>query len=168
MSTFENIDFWLETVKKATDDNIVIYLVGNKADLIDSSGNNRRVTKEQAIQYSKYRHFQGFGECSALKNINIKETFTSFYKTLYKKNKTKLIEKTQEKLTQFENIIIDLELNCVEGKDGKLNEEKAKKIIEEKYSKYVNYSDNIINHFKDRRTTIKKSLIRKKWHKNKS
>ena len=53
MSTFENIDFWLETVKKATDDNIVIYLVGNKADLIDSSGNNRRVTKEQAIQYSK-------------------------------------------------------------------------------------------------------------------
>ena len=101
MSTFENIDFWLETVKKATDDNIVIYLVGNKADLIDSSGNNRRVTKEQAIQYSKYRHFQGFGECSALKNINIKETFTSFYKTLYKKNKTKLIEKTQEKLTQL-------------------------------------------------------------------
>ena len=73
MSTFENIDFWLETVKKATDDNIVIYLVGNKADLIDSSGNNRRVTKEQAIQYSKYRHFQGFGECSALKNINIKK-----------------------------------------------------------------------------------------------
>jgi hypothetical protein len=36
-----------------------------------------------------------------LNNINIKETFTSFYKTLYKKNKTKLIEKTQEKLTQL-------------------------------------------------------------------
>ena len=71
-------------------------------------------------------------------------------------------------LEEFENIIIDLELNCVEGKDGKLNEKNAKKIIEEKYSKYVNYSDNIINHFKDRRTTITKSLIRKKWHKNKS
>ena len=100
-STFDNIDFWLETVKKATDDNIVIYLVGNKADLIDSSNRNRRVTKEQAIQYSKYKHFQGFGECSALKNINIKETFTSFYKTLYKKNKNKLIEKTQQKLNQL-------------------------------------------------------------------
>jgi len=91
----------LETVKKATDDNIVIYLVGNKADLIDSSNRNRKVTKDQAIQYSKYRHFQGFGECSALKNINIKETFTSFYKTLYKKNKNKLIEKTQQKLNQL-------------------------------------------------------------------
>ena len=49
MSTFENIDFWLETVKKATDDNIVIYLVGNKADLIDSSGNNRRVTDRKSV-----------------------------------------------------------------------------------------------------------------------
>ena len=58
LSTFENIDFWLETVKKATDDNIVIYLVGNKADLIDSSNRNRRVTKEQAIQYSKQNILQ--------------------------------------------------------------------------------------------------------------
>ena len=91
----------METVKKATDDNIVIYLVGNKADLIDSSNRNRKVTKDEAIRFSKCRHFQGFGECSALKNINIKETFTSFYKTLYKKNKNKLIEKTQQKLNQL-------------------------------------------------------------------
>ena len=47
------------------------------------------------------RHFQGFGECSALKNINIKETFNSFYKTLYKKNKDKLAEKTQQKINQL-------------------------------------------------------------------
>ena len=100
-STFEKIGFWLESIKRATDDNIVIYLVGNKVDLIDSSGHNRKVTKEQAIQYSKNNHFQGFIECSALRNINIKETFTSFYKTLYKKNKNKLMEKTQEKLTQL-------------------------------------------------------------------
>ena len=90
----------METVKRATDDNIVIYLVGNKADLIEHS-THRRVTKEQAIEYCKYSHFQGFGECSALKNINIKETFTSFYKTLYKKNKNKLNEKTQQKLNQL-------------------------------------------------------------------
>ncbi len=100
-TTFENIDFWYDTLKKATDDNIVIYLVGNKGDLIDSSPRNRKVTKEQAIQYSKYRHFQGFGECCALKNVNIKETFTSFYKTLYKRNKNNLKEKTQEKIEQL-------------------------------------------------------------------
>ena len=100
-NTFDNIDYWLDTIKKATEDNIVIYLVGNKADLIDSSNRNRKVTKEQAIAYSKLRHFQGFGECSALKNINIKETFSSFYKTLYKKNKDKLAEKTQQKINQL-------------------------------------------------------------------
>ena len=45
-------------------------------------------------------------------------------------------------LEELENIMTDLENNC--------------------------YIDSIINHFKDRRMSIKKSLIRKKWHKNKS
>ena len=71
-------------------------------------------------------------------------------------------------LEELENIIIDLENNCTNEKDDKINEESAKKIIETKYSKYISLSDSIINHFKDRRTSIKKSLIRKKWHKNKS
>lgn len=57
-----------------------------------------------AIQYSKSKHFQGFGECSALKNVNIKETFESFYKTLYKKNKNKLKEKTDKKVIQLEKM----------------------------------------------------------------
>ena len=71
-------------------------------------------------------------------------------------------------LEELENIIIDLEENCVNEKEDKLNEESARKIIETKYSKYVNYIDSIINHFKDRRASIKKSFIRQKWHKNKS
>ena len=72
------------------------------------------------------------------------------------------------KLEELENIIIDLENNCTNEKDDKINEESARKIIETKYSKYVNYIDSIITHFKDRRSSIKKSFIRKKWHKNKS
>ena len=60
--------------------------MGNKADLLYDE-DNRKVTKENAINYSKLRKFHGFGECSALKGINIQETFTSFYRTLYKKNK---------------------------------------------------------------------------------
>ena len=72
------------------------------------------------------------------------------------------------KLEELENIIIDLENECTNEKDDKINEEKARSIIEKKYSKYMNYIDSIITHFKDRRFSIKKSLIRKKWHKNKS
>ena len=72
------------------------------------------------------------------------------------------------KLEELENIIIELENNTTNEKDDKINEENARKIIEQKYPKYKKYIDSIINHFKDRRNSIKKSLIRKKWHQNKS
>jgi hypothetical protein len=42
-------------------------------------------------------------------------------------------------LEELENIIIDFENNAINDKDGKINEENARKIIEEKYSKYKNY-----------------------------
>ena len=71
-------------------------------------------------------------------------------------------------LDELENIITELENNCTNEKDDKINEESARNIIEKNYPKYLNYADSIINHFKDRRMSIKKSLIRKKWHKNKS
>ena len=93
----------MDIIKKSSDDDIVIYLVGNKADLLTNE-DKRKITKEHAISYSKLRRFNGFGECSALKNINIKETFGSFYKTLYKKNKEKLEEKLQKKIIQLDDM----------------------------------------------------------------
>ena len=54
--------------------------------------------------FSKLRYLQGFSEYSALKNVNIKETFQSFYHTLYKKNKDKLQAKTKIKLDQFKEL----------------------------------------------------------------
>lgn len=72
--------------------------MGNKADL------NCKISKDHAITYSKLKKFQGFGECSALKNINIKETFVSFYKTLYKRNKGKLEEKLNKKIIQLKDM----------------------------------------------------------------
>ena len=103
-NSFNAINFWLNLIRKTTDDNIVIYLIGNKGDLIEKNKNLRKVEKEEAIEYSKFNHFQGFCECSALKNINIKEAFTSFYKTLYKKNKSILVEKTREKIILLRNL----------------------------------------------------------------
>ena len=66
--------------------------------MIERSKNNRKVSKEEAIEFSKSNHFQGFCECSALKNVNIKEVFSSFNKALYKKNRNILKEKTKEKI----------------------------------------------------------------------
>ena len=72
--------------------------MGNKGDLIEKSKSNRKVTKEEAIEFAKNNHFQGFCECSAEKNVNINEVFKIFYKALYKKNKKILKEKTNEKI----------------------------------------------------------------------
>lgn len=69
---------------------------------------------------------------------------------------------------EFENIIIDLENNAINEKDEKVNEEDALDLINKKYSRYKNISESLINHFKDRRNTSKKSLLRKKWHMTKS
>ena len=67
---------------------------------------------------------------------------------------------------ELENIVIELENNVTYNKEDKIDEEKARKIIETKYPKYTHYADSIITHFKDRRKTIKNSLLRKKWKKN--
>ena len=72
------------------------------------------------------------------------------------------------KIKELENILIDLDNKTTNEKDDKINEEKAKLIIEQQYPKYKKNIDSIINHFKDRRNSNKKSLIRKKWHINKS
>ncbi len=72
------------------------------------------------------------------------------------------------KIGELENILIDLENNTTNEKDDKINEEAARKIIEQKYPKCKKYMDSIITHFKDRRISNKKSLIREKWRKNKA
>ena len=89
-------------LKQTCDDDLVIYLVGNKADLVNMNTKLRQVSKD--VLFSKGKSFQGFGECSALRNTNINEIFQSFYKTLYKKNKNKLEEKTKRKIIHLENL----------------------------------------------------------------
>ena len=75
-SSFEALDFWLDCIKKASDDDIVLHLIGNKCDLKD-----RTVSKDKAQSYANRNNFSGFSECSAKDNIKIKETFESFYRS---------------------------------------------------------------------------------------
>lgn len=72
------------------------------------------------------------------------------------------------KIEEFENLIYDLEINVTNKKDFEIDEDKARAFIEQKYPKYKKYADTIIFHFKDRRNETKKSLLREKWHANKS
>ena len=94
--SFRNLDYWYESIKNSADSDIIIYLIGNKSDLIYEQG--RMVNKQEAINFVKEHNLQGYAECSAKNNENIQETFKSFYNLLYNKNKNKIKEKTKTKL----------------------------------------------------------------------
>ncbi len=99
-SSFRNLSYWYDNIKNSTDNDIVIYLIGNKSDLIYEQG--RIVNKQEAIDFVKEHNLQGYAECSAKNNENISETFKLFYKSIYKKNKNKLAEKTKKRIESMD------------------------------------------------------------------
>jgi Ras-related protein Rab-11A len=69
--TFENVERWLKELRDHTDSNIVIMLVGNKADL----RHLRAVTTEDATAFAE-RENTFFMETSALESLNVENAFT--------------------------------------------------------------------------------------------
>lgn len=69
--TFENVERWLKELKDHTDANIVIMLVGNKADL----RHLRAVPVEDAKAFAE-REYTFFMETSALESMNVEDAFT--------------------------------------------------------------------------------------------
>ena len=70
--TFEHLPRWVEEIKRNAVPNIVIMLVGNKADLTSS----RQVTTEQGAEFAKENHMI-FVESSAKDAFNVDVAFTS-------------------------------------------------------------------------------------------
>ena len=95
-SSFNHINYWYNCIKDAADKDIIIYLIGNKSDLVYEEG--RAVKKSDAIEFANKYNLQGYEECSAKNNENIKQTFEKFYNLLYEKNKNKIKEKNKIKL----------------------------------------------------------------------
>ncbi|THG17301.1 ras-related protein RABA1f-like [Camellia sinensis] len=69
--TFENVERWLKELRGHTDSNIVIMLVGNKADL----RHLRAVSTEDAKAFAE-RESTFFMETSALESMNVENAFT--------------------------------------------------------------------------------------------
>ncbi|MCQ2817471.1 MAG: GTP-binding protein [archaeon] len=90
--SFEDIPYWLNCLRNSADEDMVIYLLGNKTDLIKDLG--RGVPKRKALNYVKDQGLFGFAECSAKTNENIMDAFKNFYQAIYKNQKNKLKEKT--------------------------------------------------------------------------
>lgn len=79
--SFAALDFWYDSIRKSSSDDIVIYLLGNKSDLALEDNTLRKVSKETAVEFVKRNNIYHWTECSAKNNINIKDTFKSFYKS---------------------------------------------------------------------------------------
>lgn len=77
--SFEAIDFWLSSLRSCIDENIIIYLLGNKFDLVRDRPNLRKIKAVQAYDYAQRNMIYLSTECSAKDNINIKNMFESFY-----------------------------------------------------------------------------------------
>ena len=113
-SSFRNLEYWYNSIIDTADNDIIIYLIGNKTDLIYESG--RTVNKQLAVNFVKKHNLQGYAECSAKDNENIMETFKLFYNTIYEKNKEKLAEKTKirnEKLEMKTNDYYNDKVCCL-------------------------------------------------------
>jgi len=77
--TFENVERWMRELKDHTDANIVIMLVGNKADL----RHLRAVTTEDAKAFAE-RENAFFMETSALEAMNVEDAFTEVLTQIYR------------------------------------------------------------------------------------
>ncbi|KAI3466075.1 hypothetical protein Pfo_022738 [Paulownia fortunei] len=76
--TFENVERWLKELRDHTDQNIVIMLVGNKADL----RHLRAVSTEDGTAFAE-REKTYFMETSALESMNVENAFTEVLTQIY-------------------------------------------------------------------------------------
>ncbi|CAL9101135.1 unnamed protein product [Musa textilis] len=76
--TFENVERWLKELRNHTDGNIVIMLLGNKADL----RHIRAVSVEDAQAFAQQEK-AFFMETSALESMNVETAFTEVLTQIY-------------------------------------------------------------------------------------
>ena len=82
--SFENINFWMENVKKNAPENVKLILVGNKCDL----ANERKVTIEDGENKARNYNIKFF-ESSAKDGTNVNELFFYLANEIYQDNKLK-------------------------------------------------------------------------------
>jgi len=80
--SFDNLDYWIDSIKSSTSENIMIYLMGNKADLIIKNESNRKVSIEQVAQFKNANscNIIEYFECSAKTKYNLVEPFEKMCK----------------------------------------------------------------------------------------
>jgi len=110
--TFEGIERWLKELTDNADPNIVIALVGNKADL----QHLRAVTADDGTALSA-KHQVSFIETSALDGSNVEEAFTRILTEIYRIASSKTLDKGTSE--QFNPSAQTIQINQNTAEDNK-------------------------------------------------
>lgn len=73
--TFQHVTDWLNDLRQIAEPDIVVVLVGNKADLTQQEENKREVTKEEAEEWARKNGVLEYVETSAKSGENVEQAF---------------------------------------------------------------------------------------------
>ena len=81
--TFQHVTDWLNDLRQIAEPDIVVMLVGNKADLAQQENNKREVTKEEAEEWAKRNGVMEYVETSAKSGENVEKAFMRVAERIY-------------------------------------------------------------------------------------
>lgn len=82
-STFQHVTDWLNDLRQIAEPDIVIVLVGNKADLTQQEDNKREVTREEAEEWARRNGILEYVETSAKSGENVEKAFMRVSERIY-------------------------------------------------------------------------------------
>ncbi len=81
--TFQHVTDWLSDLRQIAEPDIVVVLVGNKADLAQDAENKRQVTKEDATEWARKNGVLEYVETSAKSGENVEMAFMRVAERIY-------------------------------------------------------------------------------------
>ena len=97
IESFKNVEIWIDSIHESIgnhkDSKYIIFLIGNKIDLIGIDGRERMVTEDDAKKICEEKSLVWGGECS-VKNIEfseLQEKFKNYVKKIYEKVGEKIV-----------------------------------------------------------------------------
>ncbi|KRX00403.1 P-loop containing nucleoside triphosphate hydrolase [Pseudocohnilembus persalinus] len=97
--SYKNVHRWISELKEEAEQDVVVILVGNKLDIVNSDESKREVKFAAAQQYAKENNLL-FMETSAKTNIKVKEIFDMLTQEIFKNKSQKLKDKPVSKFLQ--------------------------------------------------------------------
>jgi Ras-related protein Rab-2A len=81
--TFQHVTDWLNDLRQIAEPDIVVILVGNKADLTQLERNEREVTREEAEEWARRNGVMEYVETSAKSGENVEKAFMRVAERIY-------------------------------------------------------------------------------------